>query len=930
MAMAFRCHHALSRNPLKNSRGFPTSAIFGSAMFLFKLIEEEKPDYLVLASDSAGKNFRHELFSEYKANRKEMPDELSIQIPELFSMFSDWGLPLIKLNGFEADDLIGSMAKQWVDSQLHCFIVSGDKDFMQLLNPNVFLYSPKKGGKVITTDEEKFTERFHGCTPRQMIDIMALWGDNSDNVPGVRGVGEKGAAKLVHEFRTLDGIYENLHLIPNERIRKNLENARTEAFLSQKLVTIKTDVELPLHLEDTKIDKDALLNNTKLLSFFDRMDFTLLSKRLQKYIHKTPDISRGKAEPVRKKAQPAEKTDKKELVLEDKLPKTTFADLETKKNYHLVKNLVELTEFKNELSRVSVFSFDTETTGLDIIKDSPIGISFSLPKGNSYFIPLLAKHLEGIDQQIICSHLRPFFSNQNVLKIAHNLKFDMQMLQNIGVEVASPFSDSMILAFMFDSSLRSYGIDSLVQNYLNFTKIPTSHLIGKKANKSMVDVPLVDLCEYACEDAECCLLLHQKIYDRLPDDVMQVYKNIELPLVPILAKMERAGFLISSDKLIKISEKLFGQAQIFEKEIYELAEEEFNINSPKQLQSILFDKLKIHEQLNIKKLKKTKSGFSTDVTVLESLAAHPLPEKILKYRSITKLKNTYVDTLPQLINDQSGRIHTSFHQTGTATGRLSSSHPNLQNIPIRSVQGKEIRTAFISSQEKCIISADYSQIELRLLAHMANDANLQDAFLDDADIHSATAATMLKKELKDISTADRSKAKAINYGIIYGMGAQRLAKSTGVSLKEAKSFIEAYFNSFPGIKKFIEDSISFATEYGYSRTITGRRRPIAGLDGRLGNLALANAKNIAVNSPIQGSAADLIKLAMIKIKECLETQGLEAKMLLQVHDELVFESPLEEKEQLISLIKSEMNNAMKLKIPLKTEIGFGTNWLEAH
>lgn len=927
MAMAFRNFHALQKRPLSTASGFPTSSLFGSAMFINRLVEEYRPDYMLMASDSQGKNFRHEIYPAYKANRGEMPEDLALQIPKLFEMFDHWNIPLIKMSGFEADDLIGTVSHVWKSDDLECFIVSGDKDFMQLIDEKTKLLSPQKGGNNKIVGPMEVQEKFC-CTPDQVVDILALWGDQSDNVPGVPGIGEKTAAKLIKEFSSIEGIYENLDHVPNNKQKERLVEFKDQAFLSKRLVTIKTNVKLPLTLEECKINYENFFTNSKLSTFFATLEFNTLS---EKYAQQTNEITQQLS--LEKSVRGVGEKNKMEMK-EDTFSSSNQDLLESNREhdrYNLIQTKVQWNKFKDKWSQCSFFSFDTETTGLDPNFDRPIGVSFTLDEKHSYYLPLIEKHQKELRETDLIEDLKNIFADNQRLKVAHNLKFDLQMLGNLGVKIGSNYGDSMIAAFICDSSRRSYSIDSLSELELGIMKIPTSELIGKKGETPMSEVPLDLLYRYACEDSECAYLLHKKFESLMSQgNLRSVYQEIDLPLIPILAEMEKVGVLISGEKLANISEIMLNDIQEIELKIYKLAGEKFNINSPKQLQQILFDKLNIPGQVGVRKIKKTKSGFSTDVSVLESLSKHPLPALILEYRSLAKLKNTYVDILPQLINEHTGRVHTSFHQTGTATGRLSSSHPNLQNIPIRSERGREIRTCFVSDQNHCIISADYSQIELRILAHVAKETNLAHAFSLGEDIHSATASKMFGKELSEVDGNDRSRAKAINYGIIYGMGAQRLAKSTGVSLKEAKGFIENYFASFPGIKGFIEQSIESATEKGFSETMTGRRRIIDGLDGSLGIMSQVNAKNMAVNSPIQGSAADLMKLAMIKVDAELKRVNSNCKMLLQVHDELVFECPLEEREKVVEIIERCMNSAMELTTPLKTDIGWGYSWLEAH
>ncbi|MBF0440920.1 MAG: DNA polymerase I, partial [Oligoflexales bacterium] len=585
----------------------------------------------------------------------------------------------------------------------------------------------------------------------------------------------------------------------------------------------------------------------------------------------------------------------------------------------------------NELLACSHFCFDTETTGLDIKVDKPIGISFSLKGKTAFYLPLVRTHAGTLDINCVIPKIKKIFEDKNKLKIGHNIKFDIQMLSNLGIPVEGPLADTMIAAHLLESNLRSYGLDACCLRYLDYAKIPSASLIGHDASISMLNVDIDRLTTYACEDADLTLRLYDYLYPLLEKQgLLSVFHEIEMPLVPILAQMEQEGIFVDAETLLGLSEKMEEDISRLTDRIHEIAGESFNINSTKQLQHIIFEKLKIHEELGITKIPKTKSGYSTNFTVLEQLAAHPLAQNLLEYRSITKLKSTYVDSLPQIINKNSGRVHTSFHQTGTATGRLSSSDPNIQNIPIRSALGKEIRKSFRAKDAShSLFSADYSQIELRLLAHLAKENNLIEAFASGKDIHTSTASKIFSVAPKDVTPDQRSQAKAINFGIIYGMGPQRLAKETGVSLQEAKNFIEKYFESYPGIRGYVNDSIAFAREHEFTVTISGRRRPLPEINGD-NKLAVVGAQNIAVNSPVQGSAADLIKIAMIKVQKNLLSSNLHAKMLLQVHDELVFECPNEELEAAMRLVKETMENAMKLDVPLVVDIGHGVNWLEAH
>lgn len=929
MAMAFRNFHAFSARPLSTAAGLPTSAVYGSSIFLLKLIQDEHPDYLVIATDTKAPTFRHDMYPAYKANRKEMPEDLAAQIPYLYKLFDALGCKTLIQPGVEADDLIGSLVKQNAGDELDCYIVSGDKDFLQLVNHHIFLYAPKKNEPAQILGIPGVKEKF-SCTPEQVIDILALIGDTADNIPGVFGIGEKGAAKLISTYGSLEGIYAHIDDIANAKQRENLINSRDMAFLSRTLLTIKTDLTLPWTLSDLVLDAKAATANTKLLGLFNELEFRSLSARV------SADLKEGPSAPV--VAELKENPPKKitlpplELIPAADSIRVAEADHVVRPGYLLINTPGLLTDFQKSIAEATSLSFDTETTGLNPITDRPIGLSLAAAKGQAWYLPFVEKHLErGLLPKQVIAAVKPLLEDPKRTKIAHNAKFDIQMLLNAGIDVRGPLVDTMICSWLLDSTSRDHSLDTCSLHALNMNKIPTTQLMGPKKDRPMIDVPLPLLADYACEDADATLQLSSFFMPKIASaGLSAVFSEIEMPLVPILARMEREGVYVDAATLDEISTKLAERIKELERDIHAEAGEEFNINSTQQLAVILFEKLKVHELLGVKRLKKTKTGFSTDVSVLEALSEHPLPKKLLEYRTLTKLKNTYVDSLPQLINPKTNRIHSSFHQTGTATGRLSSSDPNLQNIPIRTDQGREIRKAFrASSRGLVLLSADYSQVELRLLAHIAKESALIEAFVRGEDIHRATAARIFGLAPEEVDSATRSKAKAINFGIIYGMGPQRLARQTGVSMSEAKDFIQKYFEGYPGIKKYIEESIATARKTGFATTITGRRRPIPEF-ASTDRMMLVNAENIAVNSPIQGSAADLIKIAMIRIEKSFEEKRLPAKMLLQVHDELVFECRADQAEMVKTEVKSCMESAMQLDVPLLAEAGFGDNWLEAH
>jgi DNA polymerase-1 len=920
MAMAFRNFYAFGVKQLTNSAGQPTSAVFGSAQFMMKLISEQRPDYLAICQDSdEKKTFRHEMFPAYKANRSAMPEELALQMGDFNRLIRSFGCPVLRVPGVEADDLIGTIATQFAQEGLEVFIVSGDKDFMQLVGDRLKLVQPKKGDEAAIVGEAGVREKF-GVSPKQVIDCLAIIGDTSDNVPGVHGIGDKGAAKLVSEYGSLEGIYEHIDQIANKRQREALLASRDQAFLSRQLVT----------LEDMACDPDSAVANEELLSLFKQMEFKALIAKLE------ATMTRGRAKQATKAALTLAPAAAVQLSLQLEPESQAVASDQAKverdfDNYHLVEDEASLRRLLTRLAAAKAFAFDSETTGLDIVASEPIGFSFAFEAGEAFYLPVVAQHLQGLTPGDVLSRLKATLERSTAVKIGHNLKFDLQMLENAGITMPGPYRDTMIMDWLIDATGRQHGLDACCQRYLSYDKIKTSTLIGDKGQIPMLEADLVELTRYACEDADFTWRLDACLLPMIDEsDLRRVLETVEMPLVPVLARMERRGVYIDVDVLLSFSMRLAAMAEELEARIYKEAGTQFNINSTKQLADILFNQLKVHEAVGVRNLKKTKSGYSTDESVLEKLKAHPLPRAILEYRGVSKLKSTYVDALPQLVHPKTHRLHTSFHQTGTATGRLSSSNPNLQNIPIRTELGQEIRKAFTAQGEDCvIISADYSQIELRLLAHMADEKALQEAFAKGQDIHRLTASKVFGVPMDQVDQTMRSRAKAINFGIIYGMGPRRLSATTGVSMQEASDFIAKYFAGYPEIDAYIEQAVAFARQKGESRTLTGRRRPISGMQTERSRDA-ASAENIAVNSPIQGSAADLIKIAMIKIDDELRRHGLKTRMLLQVHDELVFEAPRSELEAATRLIDDSMRHAMALKVPLDVQIGHGTNWLEAH
>ncbi len=935
MALAFRSYHAFAARQLKTQDGLTTSAVFGTAMFLHKLIDDERPDYLAVACDSREKTFRHDIFPQYKAHRKPMPEDLAEQLPAFFRLIDAFKIPCIKVAGLEADDLIGAIATQ-APADVLKYIVSGDKDFMQLVNEHTLLLTPKKGGESQIRDVAYIQQTF-GFSPPHIIDLLAIMGDASDNVPGVHGIGEKGATTLVQTFGTLENIYENLGEIANAKLRDKLIASREQAFLSKRLVTIKTDVALPWQIDDFRyqVEPEA---STDLAALYEELEFTTLSARIKAKHGSNEDskhltgtkIQQETAETLILTQEVA--VNPANAPIESAPASTPVRSFDSRTvDYQLVNNKATLDNLISKLEVSERFAFDTETTGLDILSDQPIGLSFSINSGSAFYVPLIEDQLDDLSVQTVLTQLQPALTNPRIEKIGHNLKFDFQMMLNVGIQLEGPFGDSMIQSHLLRPDEGGHGLDAACLRWLDYRKITTESLFGGKGPINMLLADPTDLKNYACEDADLTLQLFERLSTEIERlGLLPLYRDVEMPLMPILARMERRGIYLDSHHLKEVSNKLAIRISDLDARIQSEAGEVFNINSPKQLATILYDKLKLHEKLGVKTIKRTKSGFSTDVSMLEKLSASPLVKDLLEYRTLTKLKNTYTDALPDLVHPKSHRLHTSFQQTITATGRLSSSHPNLQNIPIRSDYGREIRRAFTHEDaDYCIVSADYSQIELRILAHLAGEQTLTKAFQSAQDIHRETAALVFNTPPDSVSADQRAQAKAINFGLIYGMGATRLAQQTGIKVQEAKQFIERYFASYPQIRQFIEQTVAQARSQRFVTTILGRRRPLFDILNS-NKMIAAGQENIAVNTPIQGSAADLIKIAMISIQKKLDQTGLRANMLLQVHDELIFECHKDDLRALEALAKDAMETALALDVPLKVDIGHGKNWLEAH
>jgi len=894
-ALAYRSYFAFIRNPLINSKGENTSAIFGFSNSLYKILREENPDYMAVVFDTPAPTFRHKKFPDYKATREKMPDEMQPQIPKIKEVVEAFGIPVIELDGYEADDIMGTIAKSVKDKGFETFLVTGDKDFLQLIEDNIKIYNPKKGGEESEIVDKINIEQKIGIKPEQVTDFLGLMGDSSDNVPGVPGIGPKTALQLLNEFGSVENIVKNKEKIKKENIKNKIKEFSEQAFLSRELVTIDTKVPVDIDVESLKYHKSY---RQKLADLFKELEFnSLYDKIFERYV--------------------SEK-------------------IKRERRYYTITSSEELLRLIDNIkSQAKYFSFDTETTSENPFAAELVGISISFKEKEAYYIPVVHPKMNEtntITLEEIIDKLKPLLEDSTYGKCGQNVKYDVHILEKYGISVKGIDFDTMVASYLINPSLRQHNLDALSRKFLNYRKIPTSQLIGSGKNQiSMDKVPLEEISEYACEDADITLRLKNYLENELKNQrLWNLFRNVEIPLIEVLIEMERNGVSLDVSLLKEMSLKIEKELKRLEEEIYNIVGEKFNINSPQQLGKVLFDKLEIHTELGLKRPKKTKIGYSTDVSQLERYIRHPLINKLLEYRQLKKLKSTYVDSLPKLINPATGRIHTSYNQTVTATGRLSSSDPNLQNIPIRSELGREIRRAFIPEHpDWFILSADYSQIELRLMAHLSGDERLAESFIKGEDIHRETAALVFHISSEDVTEEMRYRAKSINFGIIYGMGAYGLAKELDITPEEAQEFIDAYFINYPNVNKYIINQIFLARNNGYVTTLLGRTRYLPDINSDNQRIR-KSAENIAINTPIQGTAADMIKLAMINIFRKIKQNKIKTKMIIQIHDELVFELPESEIEPAKSIIKREMENALKLSIPIKVDISMGKNWLEAH
>ena len=917
-ALIFRAYYAFIKNPRINSKGENTSAILGFVNTLEEVLAKEQPTHIGVAFDPAGGTFRHEAYPEYKAQREATPESIRFAVPHIKEILAAYHIPVLEVAGFEADDVIGTLACQADARQIRTYLMTPDKDYGQLVTENVSIYRPsigKNGAEIM--GPEQVMAKWGLSHPSQVIDMLGLMGDASDNIPGCPGVGEKTAMKLIQDFGSVENLLAQTDQLKGALQKKVTENTE-QIRLSKWLATISTEVPVTLDMEALAIQEP---DKERLKALFEDLEFRALT---QKMFAPQPAATKKNSMPIQGdlfEGFGTESTTAVELPTEEEPEVETLLCYDAEKTaYRMADTPEERQVLMQVLMQAKAVSMDTETTGTEALDARLVGMSFAVEEGEAWYVPV-------VQDENIVEEFRPFYECPDILKVGQNIKYDLQVLRNYGIRLAGPMADTMIAHYLLHPEMR-HGMDYLAEAYLRYRTIPITELIGSgKQQKSMADLSPEEIRVYACEDADITLRLHHLFLPQLKEkNLLSLFEDLEMPLVAVLAEMERNGVCLDTAALHETSGKFTRLMEDLEKEIHALAGMEFNIASPKQVGEVLFDRLQITS-----KPKKTKTGqYVTSEDVLESLRSkHPIVEKILEHRGVKKLLGTYVDALPLLINPHTGHIHTSFNQTITTTGRLSSSNPNLQNIPVRDAMGKEVRKAFVSCPGDLFFSADYSQIELRIMAHLSQDANLIDAFMQGHDIHTATAAKIFKKELEEVTADERRKAKTANFGIIYGISAFGLAERMGVSRTEAKQLIDEYFITYPGVKAYMDRSIAMAREEGFTTTLWQRRCYLPDINSHNATVR-GYAERNAINAPIQGTAADIIKVAMVRIHKRMQAEGVQSRMILQVHDELNFSVPPHEKETIQRIVIEEMQAAAQLRVPLIADCGWGENWLEAH
>ena len=903
MALAYKAYFAFIRNPLKTKSGEPTSAVFGFVNQFLKIYEDLKPDYIAVAFDSKEKTVRHQMYEGYKSSRLEMPEDMVPQIKRIRELIDVFSITSIIFPGYEADDIIGTLSSKFGSPDLEVLLVTPDKDYVQLINANVKVVKPGKSGEELDILDIERVKELYGFGPEFMIDYLSLVGDSSDDIPGVKGIGQKTATELIKQFGGLDDIFNNLEGIKSKSVREKLINDRENAVLSKKLATIILDVPVDAQLEKLHFKEFDL---SRVISFFEELEFRNSITRVKSIFKLTSD----------EKAHQS--------------PDSNAEQYDSKKaEYKLITSIAELRKLAQTLSEKEIFTFDTETDSADAYSATLAGISFCYEPGLAFYVAVnpSGKNVQTeISVNDIKTILSPVFNNKSIRKVCQNAKYDIAVLRNYGIEVKGLFFDTMLASYILDPD-QKHGMDDLARKYLNYEPIPLKSLLGDKIDPTKIfDLDLEKLAEYSAEDADVTFRLFEVFSGLLAkENLDKLATEVEFPLVNVLEDMERTGVSLDTNALRLLSDELETAAISFTSKIIEEAGEEFNVNSNQQLQKILFDKL------GLTRTKKTKTGFSTDAQSLENLKGeHVIIDNILSYRQLSKLKSTYTDSLPNLISPKTGRLHTSYNQTVAATGRLSSQSPNLQNIPIRTDLGKEIRKAFVPGDTgHILLSADYSQIELRILAGICQDEALVKAFNEGGDIHRSTAALVFGVSPEQVTPEMRRKAKEVNFGILYGIGAFGLKTRLGITQQQAKEVIDTYFRTFTRVKSYMDNSVKQAREKGYAETLLGRRRYLRNI--RSSNFVVRQfEERVAINMPIQGTAADMIKLAMIKIYAALNKRGLTSKMILQVHDELVFDVKKEELAEVKALVVENMQNALPLSVPIVVDTGTGDNWLDAH